>query len=141
MPAIPGRRRLLAATLLLLSATVLGGCLSPNRGEWKGTFSGTVSGSVDFRIGTRGTHLEGKLEGSTAGGQPFKADLEGRIHGEDFYATLDGRAQLGLRPIPFTGILRGKLGQGRAGGDWQAELKLTGETFRGDWRADQVRAR
>lgn len=124
----------------LLPLAVLLACSSPNRGVWRGEFSGSVSGVVEFRINARGTRLTGSLEGETRGGQPFKADMEGKIQGEYFYATLEGAARTDLRPIPFEGFLKGEIRGGAASGDWEATPRV-GQfgKLEGRWQVEQLR--
>jgi|SRR5687768_3394002 len=126
---------------LVLGTSTLGGlataCSSPNRGTWRGTFQGSVNGTVEFRINTSGTELDGSLTGQTTDGAPFNAEMEGKINGEFFYATFAGRADSGMRPIPFEGFLRGQLGAGTATGDWECELRFTRAKMSGKWEAKQ----
>lgn len=122
---------------IALLALLVASCSSPNRGVWRGTFSGSVNGTVVFRINTSGTELEGTLSGQTTDGAPFDAEMEGKINGEFFYATFEGRADSGLRPIPFEGFLRGQLGAGVASGDWECELRFTGGKMSGAWETKQ----
>lgn len=135
MPFVRRSSRRAAAVLLL----ALAACASPNRGEWEGTFEGSVSGVVRFEINARGTSLTGTLEGTTAHGQPFTADMEGRIRGEHFYATFEGKSRAGLLPVGFEGLMRGTLSGGAGHGDWTAELmpRSTGE-MKGTWEVTQV---
>lgn len=116
----------------------LAACRSPNRGVWKGTFEGSVAGVVEFRIDTRGTSLTGTMAGATRGGQPFQADLEGKVKGDYFYATFEGRGSAELRPVPFTGFMKGELGRGAGSGEWEATLRFTAQKLRGGWQVEQV---
>ena len=121
----------------LVLAFLAAACSSPNRGTWRGTFSGSVTGTVEFRINTSGTELDGSLIGQTSDGAPFNAEMDGKINGEFFYATFKGRADSGLRPIPFEGFLRGQLGAGTATGDWECELRFSRAKMSGTWEAKQ----
>lgn len=133
--------RSLIPLAVVLGAAGLGGlasaCSSPNRGTWRGTFQGSVTGTVEFRINTSGTELDGSLTGQTSDGAPFNAEMEGKINGEFFYATFEGRADSGMRPIPFEGFLRGQLGAGVATGDWECELRFSRAKMSGKWEAKQ----
>ena len=99
----------------MLAAALLAACSSPNRGKWSGTFDGSVAGTVDFTINARGTALEGKMEGATTDGAPFHATMKGTIRDNYFYANFEGRTDTGLRPIPFTGFMKGEPGAARPG--------------------------
>lgn len=126
----------LLGALLLLAA---GGCApSPNRGTWRGDFEGNLSGTVEFRIDARGSELTGSIEGKTSDGSPFTATMEGKLRGEHFYATFEGTGRSQLYRVPFTGFMRGRLGDGRAEGDWEAELRGRGGTLAGAWSVEQV---
>ncbi len=131
---MPARRLALAAVLLVLAS-----CTSPNRGTWKGTFAGSVSGTVEFRINARGTSLTGKMEGTTQAGAPFHADMKGELHGEIIRSDFEGRADTDYRPVPFSGLMRGRLGEGKGSGDWDARLRFTQEELRGSWSVEQVK--
>lgn len=127
------------APIVTILLFVLAACgSSPNRGVWEGSFDGSVSGVVEFRINTRGTTLTGTMTGATREGQPFEAEMEGKIRGESFYATFEGRSRSGLLPVTFDGLMRGELGEGAATGDWTAELRATGSELSGKWEAQQV---
>ncbi|HRC86031.1 MAG TPA: hypothetical protein PK413_10515 [Thermoanaerobaculia bacterium] len=117
----------------------LAACTGPNHGKWAGTFEGSVSGVMKFEISVFGGRLSGTLEGSTAEGQPFSAKLQGRLRGQSFYAVLSGASQAGLLRIPFEGLMKGDLADGKGGGDWTAQLKPSGERLAGTWTAEQVR--
>lgn len=123
------------AALALVAACA---CASPNRGVWSGTFDGSVSGVVEFRINTRGTRLSGSLRGTTRDGQPFEAELKGRIRGEHFYASFEGTSRAGLLPVGFEGLMRGSLDEGSGSGDWTCELKLSRSQLKGSWEVEQV---
>lgn len=129
-----------AAVLGLLALVAfLAACGSPNRGEWEGIFDGSVSGTVHFEINARGTRLTGALDGTTRNGQPFEAEMEGRIRGEHFYATFEGKSRAGLLPVAFDGLMRGTLAEGVGRGDWTAELKpRSGGVMKGGWEVRQV---
>ena len=120
--------------LLVLAAA----CRSPNRGVWQGTFDGSVRGTVEFRINARGTRLSGSMSGSTRDGQPFRAELDGKIQGDHFYATFEGASRAGALPVAFAGFLRGTLADGRGEGDWQCELAVTRQKLAGEWAVEQV---
>jgi hypothetical protein len=138
-PKVHPWRRSPAAALSLLSLLSLAACSSPNRGAWEGTFAGTVSGEVRFEINARGTSLSGQLSGTTRDRQPFAAEMRGKIRGEDFYATFDGKSRTGLLPVAFEGLMRGTLAAGAGRGDWTAELKPRGSgTMKGTWEVKQV---
>jgi hypothetical protein len=111
---------------------------SPNRGTWRGAFAGSLSGVVEFRIDARGSELTGKIEGHTADGAPFAADMEGRIRDEHFYATFEGAGQAQLYRVPFEGLMRGRLGAGTGEGEWEAELRGRGGKLAGTWTVEQV---
>ena len=113
------------------------GCSSPDRGVWSGTFDGSVSGTVDFTINARGTSLEGKMEGTTSDGSPFHATMKGTIRDTYFYAKFDGRTDTGLRPIPFEGLMKGELADGRGTGDWDATIRFTSTQMKGTWQVEQ----
>ncbi len=125
-------RTLLAALVFLVA------CSSPNRGVWRGSFEGTLSGTVEFRINARGSKLTGSLDGATSDGEPFSAKMTGKLNGADFYATFKGKGQTGLLPVPFEGLMTGRLEQGEGQGDWQAELR-TGWKMSGSWTVKQTR--
>jgi hypothetical protein len=135
-PRLPLRHPALAALGALLALVA---CSSPNRGTWEGTFDGSVSGTVRFEINARGTSLTGHLSGTTRDRQPFTAEMRGKIHGEDFYATFAGKSRTGLLPVAFEGLMRGTLAAGAGHGDWTAELKPRGGgTMKGTWEVTQV---
>lgn len=126
----------LLATLAL--AALLAGCgPSPNRGSWDGEFDGTLRGVVRFRIDTRGTSLTGTFEGETSDGAPFTAEMEGRVRGDDFYATFEGTGRAALYRVPFKGFMTGRLGDGQAAGTWEAEIRGRSGKLQGSWRAEQ----
>ena len=127
-----------ARALLTLVLCALGACSSPNRGHWSGTFDGSVSGVVEFRINARGTRLTGSLTGSTRDGQPFAAEMEGKMRGEHFYATFEGTSRAGVLPVAFEGLMRGSLGEGAGSGDWTCELKVSRLHLEGTWEVEQV---
>jgi hypothetical protein len=127
------RRGSVLAAFLLLAA-----CRSPNRGVWQGTFDGSVAGTVEFRISARGASLTGTMEGTTRDRQSFQADLEGTIKGDYFYATFEGTGSAELRPVPFSGFMKGELRDGRGSGDWEATLRFTQQKLRGAWRVEQL---
>jgi|CXWL01.1.fsa_nt_gi hypothetical protein len=135
MPCRAGRFGL---TLVLAAVAVTcGACSSPNRGHWQGTFDGNVAGTVEFDINARGTSLDGKMEGQTRDGQPFKAELEGRIEDPFFYAKFVGRVQTGVYPLKFEGLMRGELASGTAKGDWSCTLVPTETKLEGTWETSQ----
>lgn len=140
-PPPSGRRprRRGRAILAALAALGLAACSSPNRGTWSGTFGGSVSGVVEFRINARGTRLVGSLTGTTRDGQPFAADMEGKMRGEHFYATFEGTSRTGLLPVAFTGLMRGTLAGGEGAGEWTCEVKVSRTQLQGSWEVDQVR--
>lgn len=123
---------------LLLSALAVGCAPSPDRGTWDGTFDGSLSGVVRFHIDTRGTRLTGTFEGETRDGAPFTAEMEGRVRGDDFYATFEGTGRAALYRVPFSGFMTGQLGDGRAGGRWEAEIRGQSGELEGAWRAEQA---
>lgn len=123
--------------LLVLTAVVLAGCSSPNRGEWKGDFDGSVSGTVEFTINTRGTSLTGKMDGKTAGGEDFHATMKGTLRGVDLVAEFAGSATTDYRPVPFTGVMRGELLRGQAHGTWECTIRFTQTAMHGGWRVGQ----
>jgi len=124
--------------VLLAFLPLLAGCSSPNRGVWAGTFDGSVAGTVEFRINTRGTRLTGSLTGATRDGNPFHAEMEGKIEDQYFYATFEGKSLAGGLPVAFDGFLRGELQEGKASGDWSCTLRLAQRKLSGAWHADQV---
>lgn len=133
--AAPALVALLVASLAVLAA----GCArSPNRGTWRGDFEGSLSGVVEFRIDSRGDDLTGAIEGQTAEGAPFTAEMEGRIEGEHFYATFEGTGRAEVYRVPFTGFMRGRLGAGTAEGDWEAEVRARPGKLAGTWTVEQV---
>ncbi len=132
------RRRSWAVAALLLCMGLAWGCRSPNRGVWKGTFEGSVHGTVEFRINARGTRLSGSMAGATRENQPFRAEMEGTIHGDHFYATFEGASRAGALPVAFEGFLRGTLAAGRGAGDWQCELTVTRQKLKGEWQVEQA---
>ena len=81
------------------------------------------------------------MDGQTADGTAFHADMKGGINDVDFYATFDGTAQTGFRPVPFDGFMRGQLGTGQAKGDWECQLRFAQDKMRGDWEARQTAVR
>ncbi len=125
--------------MLCLALFLSAACSSPNRGVWSGTFEGTIAGTVEFRINARGSSLTGRLEGKTNDGAPFSAKMKGKLHGVDFYATFEGKGQTGFLPVPFEGLMTGRLAQGEADGDWQAEVR-TGWKMSGAWSVNQVQS-
>jgi hypothetical protein len=128
--------RLLACGLV---AAALGGCSSPDRGWWRGTFDGTVTGTVEFEIGTRGTRLRGAMRGATRDGQPFEADLRGSLERGRIEATFEGRSRSGLGlPIRFDGALVGSLGGGAGKGTWNARVTLPQMIMDGSWAVAQA---
>lgn len=129
------------ARVAMLAAALLAACSSPNRGKWSGTFDGSVAGTVDFTINARGTSLEGKMEGATTDGAPFHATMKGTIRDSYFYATFEGRTDTGLRPIPFTGFMKGELGQAKGSGEWDATIRFTDSKMNGTWSVTQQLAR
>ncbi|MEM7052566.1 MAG: hypothetical protein AAF604_23080 [Acidobacteriota bacterium] len=136
-------KRWITAAFALLWLGALAACSSPNRGAWGGTFDGSVAGVVEFRINARGTALEGRLEGETVEGQPFVAEMEGRIEGSAFYATFEGDGRAGLYPVPFKGFMKGILDAGRGAGDWEAQLedplgRPQGGKLIGTWTVEQL---
>ncbi len=137
-----GRRpsvRPFAAALVALVALTSAACApSPNRGTWRGDFAGSLSGVVEFRIDARGDELTGAIEGETADGAPFTAEMEGRIEGDHFYATFEGAGRAELYRVPFTGFMRGRLGAGAAEGEWEAEVRARGGRLTGTWVVEQV---
>jgi len=130
-----GRR--IARGLFGMALLALAACSSPNRGSWSGTFDGSVAGAVDFTINTRGTSLEGKMEGTTSDGSPFHAKMKGTIRETYFYATFDGRTDTGLRPIPFEGFMKGELAAGKGSGEWDATIRFTSSKMNGTWTVTQ----
>ncbi|HYH45627.1 MAG TPA: hypothetical protein VEG34_08065 [Thermoanaerobaculia bacterium] len=132
------RSRLSSLPALLLLAGLLAACGSPNRGTWKGTFDGSMSGTVEFRINSRGTALSGTFNGTTNSGQPFEAEMEGKINDPHFYATFEGTSRTEIYPVPFEGFLRGELGSGKAGGEWETQIRTSPVKMRGAWTAEQV---
>ncbi len=136
--AARGAGRGLGALALLALLLLAAACRSPNRGVWQGTFDGTVRGTVEFRINARGTRLSGSMSGSTRNHQPFRAELDGKIQGDHFYATFEGASRAGALPVAFTGFLRGTLAGGRGAGDWQCELAVTRQKLEGEWAVEQV---
>ncbi len=125
-------RRAVIAGLALAAA-----CSSPDRGVWTGTFDGSVAGTVEFTINSRGTSLEGKMEGATSDGSPFHAKMKGTIRDTYFYATFNGRTDTGLRPIPFTGFMKGELAGGQGVGEWDATIRFTQNQVNGTWSVKQ----
>lgn len=123
---------------VVLLVTLLGGCSSPNRGIWRGTFDGSVAGTVEFTINARGTKLEGEMTGSTRERQPFKAELTGKIKGDHFYAEFRGASRFGALPVAFEGFMRGTLKEGLGNGDWEVELAVSKQELRGSWQVEQV---
>lgn len=121
--------------ILLLG--LLAACGSPNRGTWKGEFQGDLSGVVQFTINSRGTGLSGSIEGTTSGGQPFTAEMEGKIHDPYFYGTFKGKGRTDVYPIPFEGLMRGELQSGSAKGDWEAQIRFNPAKMKGAWNARQ----
>jgi hypothetical protein len=124
--------------VVLLLVGLLAACGSPNRGTWKGTFDGSMSGTVEFRINSRGTSLSGTFNGATSSGQPFEAEMEGKINEPYFYATFEGTSRTEIYPVPFEGFLRGELGSGKAGGEWETQIRTSPVKMRGAWTAAQV---
>lgn len=129
-----------AALLLGLLVAGSSGCSSPNRGTWKGSFDGNVSGTVEFSINTRGTKLTGKMDGKTSDGQEFHATMEGSLRGLDLVAEFTGSATTEYRPVPFTGVMKGELVQGKSHGSWECTLRFTEQRLRGSWQTQQVAA-
>jgi hypothetical protein len=138
VPSPPGRCGGFRAFALLLVVGVLAACSSPNRGTWQGTFDGSLSGTVEFRIDSRGTSLSGTFEGATSSGQPFTAEMEGKINDRYFYATFKGTGRTEVYPVPFEGFLRGDLGSGQANGDWEAQISVSPVKMKGAWTARQL---
>lgn len=114
-------------------------CSSPNRGRWSGTFDGSVSGTVELEINARGTRVEGRMTGSTADGQPFRATLEGILRQDYLRADFEGRAggSLGM-PVPFEGEMTGSLGLGLGSGEWACILWRSSTRLAGTWSVAQV---
>lgn len=133
-----GTRRRLGAAALLALLPLAAGCRSPNRGVWQGTFDGSVRGTVEFRINARGTRLTGSMSGATRDGQPFRAEMDGKIQGDHFYATFAGASRAGALPVAFEGFLRGTLAAGHGAGDWQCEISVTRQKLKGEWQVEQV---
>jgi hypothetical protein len=132
-------RRPLATPALVAALAVLAACApSPNRGTWRGDFSGSLSGVVEFRINARGKSLSGTIVGETRDGAPFEATMKGRIEGESFYATFEGKGRAAVYSVPFTGFMRGTLGGGVADGSWEAELRGRQGKLTGTWSVEQV---
>lgn len=134
----PWTGRQLGALALLALLALAAACRSPNRGVWQGTFDGSVRGTVELRINTRGTRLSGSMSGSTRDGQPFRAELDGKIQGDHFYATFEGASRAGALPVAFSGFLRGTLAAGRGSGDWECELAVTRQKLKGEWAVEQT---
>jgi hypothetical protein len=126
-----------AVLLALLLGLGLAACSSPNRGTWKGEFQGDLAGVVQFTINSRGTKLSGTIEGTTSGGQPFTAEMEGKIHDPFFYGTFKGKGRTDVYPVPFDGLMRGELQPGRAKGDWEAQIRFNPAKMKGAWNAKQ----
>lgn len=123
---------------ILVAALLMAGCQSPNRGIWRGDFVGSVSGQVEFRINSRGTRLTGTMKGETRDGQPFEAEMEGKVNGDYFYASFEGGSRSGALPVAFKGFLKGGLAAGLGEGDWECELAITRTKLAGKWRVEQV---
>ena len=126
-----------AGPILGFAMLALAACSSPNRGAWSGTFDGSVAGTVEFTINTRGTALEGKMDGATSDGSPFHATMKGEIRETFFHATFEGRTDTGLRPIPFTGFMKGELAAGKGAGEWDATIRFTDAKMNGTWTVTQ----
>lgn len=134
------RWRVMPQCGFVLALSLLAGCSSPNRGTWRGTFDGSVAGTVEFTINARGTRLTGSMTGATRERQPFKAELEGKIKGDNFYAEFRGASRFGALPVAFEGFMRGTLTDGLGTGDWQAELAVSKQKLRGSWQVEQLEA-
>lgn len=132
------KMRKVARLFVVVASLLVVSCSSPNRGVWRGTFEGSVSGEVEFRINSRGTRLEGTMVGDTKDGQPFRAEMEGKVNGDFFYATFKGASRVRALPVAFEGFLKGSLSAGQGEGDWECELALARTKLAGRWRVEQV---
>lgn len=129
----PSARRqtgfLVAAAALALALLWWSG-LSPLRGRWVGNFDGSVVGTVTFNIGVRGTAVEGSMEGTVEGGEPFTAEITGRMVGSDLEASFLGRTRGGPLGIQFRGTMIGALeDSGQGLGTWRCELERAGQVL------------
>ena len=99
-----------------------------------------MAGSVEFTINTRGTNLTGTMTGKTAGGEDFHASMKGSLSGMDLVAEFEGSATTDFRPVPFNGVVKGQLLQGKAHGSWECTLRFTDQRMLGTWQTDQTAA-
>lgn len=123
---------------LVGAAIAVTGCSSPNRGHWAGSFEGSVAGTVEFTIDTRGSNLTGTMTGKTEGGEDFHASMKGSLSGMDLVAEFEGSATTDFRPVPFNGVMKGQLLQGKSHGSWECTLRFTDQRMTGTWQADQT---
>lgn len=104
--------------------------LSPLRGRWVGEFDGSVAGTATFHIGVRGTEVEGRMEGTVEGGEPFTAEITGRMVGSNLDASFLGSTRGGPLGIQFRGTMVGALEETGAGqGTWRCELERAGQVL------------
>lgn len=136
-----GRRQVLILLLISLAAFawLVLSSLSPLRGTWQGDFDGDVAGTVEFRIGIRGHDVDGTMSGSTRSGEPFTAELEGRLVDEQLIASFEGRGRGGALGVAFVGTMEGTFDrQSEAFGTWRCRLERLGEPLGGElvgeWR-------
>lgn len=108
---------------------------SPLRGRWSGDFDGSVSGTVEFEIGVRGNSASGRMVGTTSSGEPFRAEIEGRVSGDQLVATFVGSGRGGPLGVQFRGVMEGTLdatGRGPGNGVWRCVLERGGQQLSGE---------